>query len=150
MQVSVCLEVRTEDNLAHPRPPTTLCATPWWDNPGGLPAPAGRDGILARGVKGKKGRADHRGDIARRVKGRGGGGLCKLLGLVPSLVNHISWRRNSSEARKCWGTMRLRSVAEVELRSRDCCCWSVGPKHNAPHTYFTIKVVENNTENKDD
>lgn len=57
--------------------------------------------------------------IARRVKGSGGkeegwGGLRELLGLVPSLVNYISWRRNSSEVRKCWGTMRLRSVAEVE------------------------------------
>lgn len=93
---------------------------------------------IARGVKRITYKADHTVDIARRVKGR------RLLGLVPSLVNHISWRRNSSEVGKCYRTMRLRSVGKVELKSRDCCCWSVWPKHNTRNTYFSIKVVENN------
>lgn len=56
-------------------------------------------------------------DIAcRRVKGRG---LFSLgaPGLGAFLVNHISWRRNSSEARKCCRTMRLWSVGKVELKS---------------------------------
>lgn len=76
----------------------------------------------------QEGRGGHIADYARRVKGnrgcragRRGLGLHKWLGLVPSPLNHISWRRNSSEVRKCRGTMRVRSVAEVELWNTDCC-----------------------------